>query len=178
MAAKNDGYVPERGDGHKDGLEAKKAASAEEIALEKSEEHENALETTKTTSAGGELLENVEGHIEDPEKIEVEKEKDRKHDDDIPDSTAQLILEKLEKATEERNTIKGFVEDRINELKDYVKRVEAKTDELNTLKEDMKSMKEGMEDITKRVLHLENYESKVVEEMKKHFARIQEEETQ
>ena len=41
--------------------------------------------------------------------------------------------------------------------------MEAKTEELNTLKEDIRSMKEGMEDINK---------------MKKHFARIQEEEAQ
>ena len=35
-----------------------------------------------------------------------------------------------------------------------------------------------MEDITKRVLLLENYKGNVVEEMKKHFTRIQEEEAQ
>ena len=59
-----------------------------------------------------------------------------------------------------------------------MKRVENKTEELNTLQEDMKSMKGGMEDITKIVLHLENFEGNVVEEIKKHLARIQEEEAQ
>ena len=37
-------------------------------------------------------------------------------------------------------------------------------------------MKEGMEDITKRVLNLEKGKNNVVEEMKKHFAKVQEEE--
>ena len=37
-------------------------------------------------------------------------------------------------------------------------------------------MKEGMEDITKRELNLEKGENNVVEEMKKHFAKVQEDE--
>ena len=88
MAASASGDDPETGEGHKDNLE-----------------------TTKAASASGDVFEKGDEHIDDPEKTEVTKENRGPKDDGdtIPVSTVKKILHKLEKASEERNAIKGFV---------------------------------------------------------------------
>ena len=63
-------------------------------------------------AAGGGDLGKSKGNKNDLEKADELKENGDPKDDSesIPESTAKKILDKLEKATEERNTIKGFVE--------------------------------------------------------------------
>ena len=48
---------------------------------------------------------------------------------------------------------------------------------VSAMQEDIKNVKEGMVDITKRVTNLKNSERNMVDEMKKHFTKVQEDET-
>ena len=50
------------------------------------------------------------------------------NEENITNATAQLILQILDEASKERNTISGFVEKKIRELKADVKKVEEKTE--------------------------------------------------
>ena len=106
------------GDGHnhKEDVNAKKIAGKKGDPSRSSEVIELEIEKGKgsNSSTGGDsgLIESGVGRQdEEPEKIDsAKKENPRDNDGTILNATAQLILQKLEKASEERNTISGFVE--------------------------------------------------------------------
>ena len=94
----------------------------------------------------------------------------------ISDTAAKLILKKFDEASKERNAISSSVEEKIMELKNDVKEVEKRTEMVSVMKEDLKKVQDGMVSINERVTSLENSERNMIEEMKKHFNKMRDEE--
>ena len=131
-----------------------------------------------TDSGSGLAVKEAGNPNESPEKSDsATGKKPGENEEIITTATAQRILKKLDEASKKRNTISSFVEKKIQELKADIKKVEEKTEIVSAMQDDIKSVKEGLVDITKRVSDLEKSEGNLVEEMKKHFTKVQEEET-
>ena len=100
-----------------------------------------------TESGSGPAVIEAANLDETPEKSDsVTGKKLGENEENISNATARLILKKQDEASKERNTISGFFEKKIQELKTDVKEVEKKTEMVSAMQEDIKNVKEGMEE--------------------------------
>ena len=102
--------------------------------------------TEEESSEVHEQNEGSEKALEAPEAGRTEADVGKKSNGEvmkITDTTTLLLLQKFEEASKERTAISNVVEEKINELKNDVRKVEKKAKAVEAIQVDLKMCKKG-----------------------------------